>query len=418
MAPVPAVTFLPYLGRKSNRMPKITQNSVRFPEGAEEKFSDVLMYFSESLLDIEDEEAILWDLAKNCIAKLGFVDCVVYLLDESRDVMIQKAAYGPKNPKDFEIYEPVERPLGFGIVGHVAASGNAELIHDASKDERYEEDDEFRYSEVCVPIIIDGKVIGIIDCEHPDKNFFSDHHLHMLLTMSSITAIKLKGLRTQMKLIKEQNKASQIQNQLVDLKLKAFGTQMNPHFVFNALNAIQHLIMTDNKQGAFEYLSAFAKLIRFNLNQLGQNSVVLEKEISVLQLYLKLQKLRYENGFEYEVNNNLTDDQKNIKIPSLVVQTLMENLIEEGIVLKRTQQSLKITFSSVKDGVELGVSFRYLPSQEPTEYEPEYRVNMMEWQDQVSLLNQVKEYNIKKEINFIDSETEKGIDIYLRLPSL
>ncbi|MEL7064150.1 MAG: GAF domain-containing protein, partial [Bacteroidota bacterium] len=146
-------------------MPKITQNSIRFPEGAEEKFSDVLMYFSESLLDIEDEETILWDLAKNCIAKLGFVDCVVYLLDESRDVMIQKAAYGPKNPKDFEIREPVERPLGFGIVGHVAASGNAELIHDASKDERYEEDDEFRYSEVCVPIIIDGKVIGIIDCE-------------------------------------------------------------------------------------------------------------------------------------------------------------------------------------------------------------------------------------------------------------
>lgn len=399
-------------------MPKITQNSVRFPEGTEAKFSDVLMYFSESLLDIDDEEAILWDLAKNCISKLGFVDCVVYLLDEPRGVMIQKAAYGPKNPKDFEIFEPVERPLGFGIVGHVAATGNAELIHDASKDERYRADDEFRYSEVCVPIIIDGKVIGIIDCEHPEKNFFSDHHLHMLLTMSSITAIKLKGVRTQMKFINEQEKTSQIKNQLIELKLKAFGTQMNPHFVFNALNAIQHLIVRDNKKRALEYLSAFAKLIRFNLKQLGRNSVVVKNEISVLDLYLKLQKLRYEEGFEYEIENNLKDDQMDFNIPSLVVQTLMENLIEEGVFMQHTKQTLKITFTMVHGKIELAVSFRYHISQNEKEYEPEYRINMMEWQDQVTLLNQAKEYEIKKKIQFVECETGKGVDIYLRLPSL
>ncbi|MEM9142039.1 MAG: diguanylate cyclase, partial [Bacteroidota bacterium] len=83
-------------------MPKITQNSTLFPETSTNTFSDVLMYYCESLLGIEDETAILWDLAKNCISKLGFIDCVVYLLDEKRDVMIQKAAYGPKNPKNLE----------------------------------------------------------------------------------------------------------------------------------------------------------------------------------------------------------------------------------------------------------------------------------------------------------------------------
>ncbi|MEN1786427.1 MAG: GAF domain-containing protein [Bacteroidota bacterium] len=173
-------------------MPKTTPNSPKFPEVSSSNFSDVLTYYCESLLGIENEEEVLWDLAKNCISKLGFVDCVVYLLDDKRNVMIQKAAYGPKNPKNLEIFQPVERPLGFGIVGHVAQSGNAALIHDTSLDERYEPDDEFRFSEVCVPIIMDSRVMGIIDCEHPRKYFFSEHHLNMLLTMSSITALKLK----------------------------------------------------------------------------------------------------------------------------------------------------------------------------------------------------------------------------------
>ena len=164
----------------------IQQKQVIF--NTDNKFSDVLVYFSESFMNIEKEEDILWDLAKNCISQLGFVDCVVYLLDEEKQSMIQKAAYGPKNPENFDILAPVERPLGFGIVGHVAQSGKAELINDASLDERYEMDDEFRYSEVCVPIQIDNKVIGIIDCEHPDKYFFTEHHLQMLLTISSMTA--------------------------------------------------------------------------------------------------------------------------------------------------------------------------------------------------------------------------------------
>lgn len=398
-------------------MVKLTQNSELFPETTAVKFSDVLIYFSESLLNIDDEEAILWDLAKNCISKLGFIDCVVYLLDQNNTTMIQKAAYGPKNPKNFEIYEPVERPLGSGIVGHVAQSGNAELIHDTSKDERYEMDDEFRLSEVCVPIIIDGKVIGIIDCEHPEKNFFSEHHLHMLLTMSSITAIKIKSLRTQKKYIQEQERSLDIQKQLVDLKLKALNTQLNPHFVFNALNAIQYFITAENKKSSLEYLSIFSKLIRFYLNHLEQDTVLLKDELNMLNWYLKLQKLRYNDQFEYNISIDETTVYDETKIPSFIIQTLLENIIEHSIFNQHKNQTLDIKFYITKTVVNLHIDYTHdVSSKTSINYKPEYRKHFIQWQDQIRLLNKIKGYNINKKIQF--SKDLTGGNIVLKLPNL
>lgn len=399
---------------------KITQNSELFPEKDSVKFSDVLMYFSESLLNIDDEEAILWDLAKNCIAKLGFVDCVVYMLDEESLTMIQKAAYGPKNPKDLEIYKPVDIPLGSGIVGHVALTGNAELIHDTSKDDRYKMDDEYRLSEICVPIIIDGKVIGVIDCEHPEKDFFSEHHLHMLLTISSIIAIKIKGVRTQIKYIEEQQKSIEIQKQLIDLKLKVLNSQLNPHFVFNALNAIQYFITVQDKKSALEYLSIFSKLIRYYLKNIEEEVVPLNDEINLLNWYLKLQKLRYDEKLNFKINKDHDTHQSNVKIPAFLIQTLVENLIEHAIFNECKNQELDIHFHADKYLINLIINFNHDPIPlKQVKYTPEYRNKIMDWQDQIRLLNANKPYHIKKHISFIKNKSFiTGNIIKLTLPNL
>ena len=398
---------------------KITQNSELFPETDRTKFSDVLMYYSESLLDINDEEAILWDLAKNCIAKLGFVDCVVYLLNDAQNVMIQKAAYGPKNPKNLEIHAPVDRPLGTGIVGHVAQTGNAELIHDTSQDPRYRMDDEFRLSEVCVPIIIDGQVIGIIDCEHPEKNFFSEHHLHMLLTMSSITAIKLKALRTQKKYLDEQKKTLEIQKQLINLKLKVLNSQLNPHFVFNALNSIQYFITSEQKRDALEFLSVFSKLIRFYLKNIENETVTVQEEINLLGWYLKLQKLRYDDKLNFNINTK-SKSNTDVKIPSFLIQTLIENLIEHSIFNKHKNQSILINFKISLDSVEVLIDYSHDPLKiNKTKYNPEYRKKIINWQDQIRLLNKSKNLNIKKHIAFKRKEEKIiGNTIKITLPIL
>src|SRR5690606_29909344 len=152
---------------------------------------DTINYFATSLFGKNTIDEILWDVAKNCISRLGLVDCVIYLVDRSRGVLIQKAAYGSKNPEDFEIHQPIEIPLGKGIVGSVAVSGVAEVVNDTSQDPRYIVDDAARQSELAVPLIIQNNVIGVIDTEHPEKNFYTQHHFEALKTIASICSSKI-----------------------------------------------------------------------------------------------------------------------------------------------------------------------------------------------------------------------------------
>ncbi|WP_418501992.1 GAF domain-containing protein [Flagellimonas sp.] len=133
-------------------------------------FEDVLIYFSKSLLGKKGEEDILWDMAKNCISKLGFEDCVIYLVNHN-DILVPKAAHGPKNTHNTED-GPIEIPLGQGICGHVAKTAKVEIVNDTSKDPRYIKDGAAGLSEICVPITCDGVLYGVIDCEHPELDFF------------------------------------------------------------------------------------------------------------------------------------------------------------------------------------------------------------------------------------------------------
>jgi putative methionine-R-sulfoxide reductase with GAF domain len=154
-------------------------------------------YFASSMHDHQNEDDILWDIVKNCIGRLKFEDSVIYLIDEERKCLIQKAAYGPKSSKMFEIVNPLEIPLGKGITGAVALSGKAEIIDDTSKDPRYIVDDERRYSEITVPLIANGKVLGVFDCEHSKKRFFTQRHLSILTTIASLCANKIVKARVE-----------------------------------------------------------------------------------------------------------------------------------------------------------------------------------------------------------------------------
>ncbi len=154
-----------------------------------------ISFFSTSLCLKESVSEVLWDITKNVIHQLGFVDCVIYTYDEERLELIQHAAYGTKNPTLENIYNKIKLDLGEGIVGSVAVSMEAEIIKDTSKDCRYVVDDNVRLSEICVPIIIDGKLFGIIDSEHPQEDFFTEKHLHLLTIIASLCSQKIKDLR-------------------------------------------------------------------------------------------------------------------------------------------------------------------------------------------------------------------------------
>lgn len=386
-----------------------------------DQFEEILIYFITSIHNKNTEEAILWDLAKNCISKLGFMDCVIYLVDIPNRSLVQKAAYGPKNPKDYEIYKPVTISLGEGITGTVARTGKAEIITDTSADSRYILDDELRFSEICVPIMANDEVLGVIDCEHPEKNYYTNQHLRILKTIASICGIKLNQIRTEKKIKTEQEKLLKIQTEMVDLKLKAFQSQMNPHFVFNTLNAIQYFITSDEKVKALNYLSVFSKLIRYYLKNFEKETISLSDEIAMLTWYLRLQKLRYDKRFEYTLNTVSNSTKADARIPCFILQTLLENIIEFSVFSNKDHADINIDFKISEEKVAVEVDFNFKNTHTgKTNYLPEYRKEISKWQDQIRLLNLTKNYNIKKKVS-LNTKVKKefaGGQVVLCLPNL
>jgi signal transduction histidine kinase len=141
------------------------------------------------------QEEVCWELTKKVIAHIGFEDCVVYLYDEKRSALVQVAAHGPKNPIDLDIFEPITIEPGQGIVGTTFETGQAQIIRDTRLDSRYILDDQMRLSEIAVPIINEGKAIGVIDSEHSQVDYYNEEHLIMLTTLAAIASTKIVQIR-------------------------------------------------------------------------------------------------------------------------------------------------------------------------------------------------------------------------------
>lgn len=152
---------------------------------------EVIEYFSQSVFRQNTTEDILWDIAASCIDKMGLEDCVIYLRDDVKGVWVQKAAYGPKNLDYRAIHEPLELALGQGIVGRVGQTGIAEIVSNTAEDADYVVDDAVRASEMAVPILCDGNVIGVIDSEHTLEGFFQPYHLRLLQSVANICGQKI-----------------------------------------------------------------------------------------------------------------------------------------------------------------------------------------------------------------------------------
>tara|TARA_B110000093_G_C12971823_1_gene412994 strand:- start:2720 stop:5218 length:2499 start_codon:yes stop_codon:yes gene_type:complete len=146
----------------------------------------IISYFSRELNETLSLDDALWMTVKNVISKIYLEDCVIYLVDFDKNVLIQKAAYGPKNIDYREIHNPIEIPIGKGVVGTVASTGIHELIPDTKKEDKYIVDDNLRLSELAVPIFYKKKVIGVIDSENTVLNFFNERHLYLFKRISSL----------------------------------------------------------------------------------------------------------------------------------------------------------------------------------------------------------------------------------------
>ena len=127
-------------------------------------------------------------------------------------------------------------------------------------------------------------------------------------------------------------KEQQQQAEYVSLKQQAFTSLMNPHFIFNSLNSIQHYVNRQDRQSANKYLSDFATLIRKNFDAAQQSFVSLDEELETLRLYLSLEKMRFTDKFEYKFILSTTTEDDEWMLPSMVLQPFLENSIIHGLM--------------------------------------------------------------------------------------
>jgi len=302
-------------------------------------------YFSSSLADKHTEEEVLWDVAQNLIGRMGYEDCVLYGWNKEHTKMVQKAAHGPKGSPGIMEEDGFEVVPGQGIVGHVMLTKEPVLVKDTRVDPRYRVDDAFRLSEITVPVLHNGELLGIIDSEHHRLGYFNERDIKILTTIATLIGNKLKQIESERTLEVKKKELASINEQLAEARLSAMQAQMNPHFVFNALNSIKRMILDEDNEMASRYLSKFALMIRMTLEHSKSIFVTLDENIEYISNYLAMEQLRFGDTFSWTITVDEALDEEETVLPSMMIQPLVENAIWHGLLQSEKEKVVNISFT-------------------------------------------------------------------------
>jgi len=140
---------------------------------------------------------------------------------------------------------------------------------------------------------------------------------------------------------------SNYDRRMKEIEMRALRAQMNPHFIFNCLGSINRYIVKSDTKTASNYLTKFSKLIRLILDNSASNHISLDVEIQTLQLYLDMESLRFDHGFDYEIQKDENLQEANIFLPSMLIQPYVENAIWHGLLQKEEKGKLWVRFERI-----------------------------------------------------------------------
>jgi tetratricopeptide (TPR) repeat protein len=149
--------------------------------------------------------------------------------------------------------------------------------------------------------------------------------------------------------LKNENIQRELEHKTIEMEMQALRAQMNPHFIFNCLNSINRFIMKNESQAASDYLTQFSRLIRLVLNNSKKAWIPLEDEIDMLRLYLDMEKLRFKDAFNYDLYCDKGVDPSGLFIPPLLLQPFVENAIWHGLMHKKENGLVTISFKVEND---------------------------------------------------------------------
>ena len=219
---------------------------------------------------------------------------------------------------------------------------------------------------------------------------------------------------TQFKSVRQQKYANNL------LALKSLRTQMNPHFIFNALNSVNSFIATNDERAANKYLSDFSQLMRSVLENSDEDFIPLAKEIELLELYVKLEHSRFQNKFDYSIKVDDALKLSEFVIPPMLLQPYVENAVWHGLRYKEEKGTLEIHFAQTdSETVKITISDDGIGRKKSRALKTEHQKKqnskgMGNIQKRISILNEMYKDRVDVSVENV-YENEEGTRVVLIL---
>ncbi len=209
-------------------------------------------------------------------------------------------------------------------------------------------------------------------------------------------------------------------NQL--LYIKSLRTQMNPHFIFNALNSVNNFIAKNDEKAANKFLSDFSKLMRKVLDYSERDFIDLDEEIELNELYLKLEHFRFRDTFEYAFINELETKNYDLQVPPMLVQPFIENAVWHGLRYKEEKGELCVELKEDRDNIFIHIKDNGIGRNKSralkTANQKKYKsTGMSNISKRIALINDIYKKNYEIIINDLNSDQEDtGTSVTIKIP--
>ncbi len=163
------------------------------------------------------------------------------------------------------------------------------------------------------------------------------------------------------KLLQHRNETIILQKEDIEmmnkkLEMKVLLSQMNPHLIFNSLNAIQYFVSLDDKKNATKYINNFSRHLRLLLNNASATTVTIENEVKMLQQYLQLEQLRFDNKFDFNISVDKSMADRQLEIPAMLTYPFVEAALYQGALIKKGERgNIVINFTKKEGYVKIDI---------------------------------------------------------------
>ena len=222
--------------------------------------------------------------------------------------------------------------------------------------------------------------------------------------------------------LRAKHREALLNQQITEFQVTAIRAQMNPHFVFNALNSIQYFVYSGEVDKANEYLTDFSKLMRLILQQSKNSFITLENEIEILSLYIKIEALRFTDDFQYKiiVDDSTQEQLDTLMLPSMIIQPFVENAIKHGLIPKKGKKELILDFVLNNDILTCKVIDNGIGIEASKELQKGNLVNIPHESMGMALVRKrLENYgkNFGKNVDLIVNSNNEQTEVIIKMPS-